>query len=91
MNYATVLPDLFVGSCLQVSCQSLIAFVKHMFALKILHLMYSNITLHDLAYCLCLQTPEDALRLREEAGVGTVFCLQQNTDLESAPAASTCL
>eukprot|EP00271_Cylindrocystis_brebissonii_P010217 TRINITY_DN26343_c0_g1_i1.p1 TRINITY_DN26343_c0_g1~~TRINITY_DN26343_c0_g1_i1.p1 ORF type:complete len:425 (+),score=71.89 TRINITY_DN26343_c0_g1_i1:91-1365(+) len=44
MNFARVLPDLIVGSC--------------------------------------LQSPEDAERLRSEESVSTVFCLQQDSDLD---------
>ena len=68
MNYNFIRPDLIVGSCLQV----LIA--DSFFGQK----TASNLCL---IICICVQSPLDVDKLRK-IGVKTIFCLQQDSDLE---------
>lgn len=75
MNYNFIRPDLIVGSCLQV----IIVFDIFFFNLYIIKHHPPHYLFHsDSTKC---QTPEDVDKLRS-IGVKTIFCLQQDPDLE---------
>lgn len=70
MNYNFIRPDLIVGSCLQVIIIS-----------KVNYMVLLNDRLILFFFLLILQTPDDVDKLRG-IGVKTIFCLQQDSDLE---------
>ena len=86
MNYNFIRPDLIVGSCLQVFFFFFFGNLVQFCQIKFGHLtfyqkkkMFGHIT--SLIFYANFQTPEDVDKLRR-IGVKTIFCLQQDPDLE---------
>ncbi|CAI7849033.1 unnamed protein product, partial [Closterium sp. NIES-53] len=90
MNYARVLPNLIVGSCLQASalaCRlfyyltslSVTTFILPLFPL--LSVLSPRFSLHVSIFSY-LMSPLDLDHLRDVEGVGAVQCLQRDSDLE---------